>query len=81
MVAKASIKAGSSTKAEDSQEISTSVNLPCYMPSYVINSSGEEIIKNVILTGETLDNLSIEVELDASKKKIRFQHHRSTGQN
>lgn len=68
MVAKASIKAESSTKAEDSQEISTSVNLPCYMPSYVINSSGEEISKNVILTGETLDNLSIEVELDASNK-------------
>lgn len=38
------------------------------MPSYVINSSGEEISKNVILTGETLDNLSIEVELDASNK-------------
>ena len=34
------------------------------MPSYVIGSSG--IIKNVTLTGETLDNLSIKVELDAS---------------
>lgn len=71
MVAKASMKAGSSTKAEDSKEVSTAVNLPCYMPNYLINSTaaGDQLLaKNVTVTGDTLDNLSIQVELDASSR-------------
>ncbi len=71
MVAKASIKAGSSTKAEDSKEVSTAVNLPCYMPSYLINSTatGDQLLtKNITVTGDTLDTLSIQVELDASNR-------------
>lgn len=70
MVAKATIKAGSSTKAEDSDEVSTSVNLPCHAPSYMINSnSWETMNKSVTVSGTTLDDMSIQVEIDASSRE------------
>ena len=56
--------------AESSKEISTATQLPGYRPPITLKEWTPKLEQNVTVTGTTLDDLSVKVELDAKDQKM-----------
>lgn len=69
MTAQASTTGGT-TMAESSKEISTATQLPGYRPPITLKEWNPQLVQNVTVTGTTLDDLSVKVELDAKNQKM-----------
>ena len=69
MTAQASTTSGT-TMAESSKEISTATQLPGYRPPITLKEWTPKLEQNIMVTGTTLDDLSVKVELDAGNNKM-----------
>lgn len=70
MTAQATIAGGTSTLAESSRQISTPTELPGYRPSVTLKTWNPQLKQNVTIKGNTLDELSVKVELDAGTEAL-----------
>ena len=70
MVAQASLKDGTASLAEASKEISVPVNLPYYRPPITLREWTPQLTKNISISGDSLDDLSVKVELDAGNQTM-----------
>ena len=70
MVAQASLKDGTASLAEASKEISVPVNLPYYRPPITLREWTPRLTKNISISGDSLDDLSVKVELDAGNQTM-----------
>lgn len=70
MVAQATMQESSQTLTQASKEVSTSVSLPFYRPSITLKTWTPQLAQKVTLSGDTLDELAINVELDAGRNKM-----------
>ena len=67
MVAKATTKTGSTEMMQDSKEISTPIYIPYYYrPPITLNTWTPQLKTSWELTGDTLEDLSVKVTLDAT---------------
>lgn len=65
MVAQASSKPGNTTLMQSSKEISTAVALPFYRAPITLRGWTPQLSKNITITGDTLDDLTVNVALNA----------------
>lgn len=70
MVAQASSKPGNTTLMQSSRQISTAVALPYYRPSITLRTWTPQLKKNITITGNTLDDLNVNVELNAGNNAM-----------
>ena len=70
MVAQASLKDSTSSLAEASKEISVPVSLPYYRPPITLKTWDPMLTTNISISGDTLDDLSVKVELDSGSKTM-----------
>lgn len=69
MTAQASITEGSASLIEASKEISVATELPGYRPSIALKQ-WTRLAQKVTVSGDTLDSLSVKVELDAGANRL-----------
>ena len=70
MVAQASSKPGNTTLMQSSKQISTAVSLPYYRPPITFKNVDTSLSKNITITGNTLDDLTVNVELNAGSNAM-----------
>ena len=70
MVAQASSKPGNTTLMQSSKQISTAVSLPYYRPPITLKTWTPQLSKNITITGNTLDDLTVNVELNAGSNAM-----------
>ena len=70
MITQASSKPGNTTLMQSSKQISTAVSLPFYRPPITLKTWTPMLSKNVTITGTTLEDLTVNVELNAGNNAM-----------